>query len=126
MLLVRHPEVRYGSLAIDERARLYSVYYRKFLTRGPNPKYLHSTLFCPLPKHVRFYIDRNNTLLIKSPRAYWDDRLYTEAVNAVSTPAYLICKFLDMQRVTKPILNSLVCRIIASRTDASSCRTAPT
>ena len=114
-MYVVHPDVRYGSLVISDDARVWSVAHKRY-QKVRSLKYLYSTLFWPLPKGTRYYVDGNNTLLLKCPkRLKIDDRLYTEAMNAVS------------RRSTRALCHGFALRLItASRTTASSCQTAPT
>ena len=127
-MYVVHPDVRYGSLVISDDARVWSVAHKRY-KKMRSLKYLYSTLFWPLPKGTRYYVDGNNTLLLKCPKrlAIFDDRLYTEAMNAVSRPMATVCKFLGLKRSTRALCHGFALRLItASRTTASSCQTAPT
>ena len=120
MWFISHPEVKFGTLAIDDEARIYSCYYKKF-TKQKSPKYLHSTLFWPLYKSARFYVDSHNVLLVKKPediKCCCCDYLYTEAVNATARPVKKVCEFLGYRRATKEILFCFVRKIIASTKDA--------
>ena len=126
-MYVVHPDVRYGSLVISVDARVWSVAQKRY-KKMRSLKYLDSTLFWPLPKGTRYYMDDNNTLLLKCPkRLGFDDRLYTEAMNAVSRPMATVCKFLGLKRATRALCHAFALRLVtASRTTASSCQTAPT
>lgn len=126
-MYVVHPDVRYGSLVISADARVWSVAQKRY-KKMRSLKYLYSTLFWPLPKGTRYYMDDNNTLLLKCPkRLGFDDRLYTEAMNAVSRPMATVCKFLGLKRATRALCHAFALRLVtASRTTASSCQTAPT